>query len=117
MNVFPGIVIFALGLAFVVAPITTTALGDIPVDSSGVGSGVNNALARIAGLVAVAVVPLLAGLSHSSDLTGAAVLPGYQRAVLVCAALCLLGAILAWFGFTPDTGKVSANESQDSSDK
>ncbi len=98
------------------APITTTALGDIPVDSSGVGSGVNNALARIAGLVAVAVIPLAAGLSHSSDLTGAAVLPGYQRAVLLCAALCLVGAAMSWFGFTADTGKVTADQAEQPTD-
>ncbi len=112
VNVLPGILVFALGLAFVVAPITTTALGDIPVDSSGVGSGVNNALSRISGLVAVAVVPLLAGLSHSTELTGSAVLPGYQRAVIICAALCLAGAALSWFGFTRETGRVVA-DSQD----
>ncbi len=116
VDVFPGITVFALGLAFIVAPITTTALGDIPVDSSGVGSGVNNALARIASLVAVAVIPLLAGLSHSSDLTGAAVLPGYQRAVLLCAALCLVGAALSWFGFTADTGKVAADSAEQPTD-
>lgn len=107
VNVLPGLLMFSLGLAFVVAPITTTALGDIPVDSSGVGSGVNNALARIAGLVAVAVVPLLAGLTSSGELTGAAVLPGYQRAVLICAGLCGAGAVLSWLGFTRDTGRVT----------
>jgi EmrB/QacA subfamily drug resistance transporter len=106
VNVLPGLLVFALGLAFVVAPITTTALGDIPVASSGTGSGVNNAVARIASLMAVAVVPLMAGLT-SEELSGAAVLPGYRTAVLICAGLCAAGAVLSWLGFTRNTGRVA----------
>lgn len=109
LNVLPGLLVFAVGLAFVVAPITTTALGDIPVASSGTGSGVNNAVARIASLVAVAVVPLMAGLT-GEELSGPAVLPGYRTAVLICAGLCAAGAVLSWLGFTRDTGRVVAAE-------
>ena len=61
--VLPGVVVFGSGLVLVVAPITTTALGDIPVSASGVGSGVNNAVGRVASLIAIAVVPLIAGLA------------------------------------------------------
>lgn len=105
LNVFPAITLFASGLVLLVAPITTTALGDIPVESSGVGSGVNNAIARIAGLVAVAVIPVAAGMSGLSASAGSAVLPGFQRATLICAGLCLSGAAIAWWGFERDTGK------------
>jgi EmrB/QacA subfamily drug resistance transporter len=100
----PGLVIFSLGLTLVVAPITTTALGDIPEQQSGVGSGINNAVARIAGLVAIAAVPLAAGFDTTSatdDLFAA-----YSWAQLLCAGLCLSGAVVAWFGFRPDTGRV-----------
>ena len=105
--ILPGIVIFGLGLVLMVAPITTTALGEIPVEQSGVGSGVNNAIARIAGLVAVAAIPLAAGLTETSAASGAAVFDGYTRAALLAAALTAAGAVLAWFGFTADTGKVA----------
>ena len=101
----PWILVFAGGLVLVVAPITTTALGDIPVASSGVGSGVNNAVARIAGLVAIAVIPVMAGLSGLESNSGAAVLPGYRRATLICAGLCLVGAAISWWGFDRRTGR------------
>ena len=105
--ILPGIVVFGLGLVLMVAPITTTALGEVPVEQSGVGSGVNNAIARIAGLIAVAAIPLAAGLTDATASSGADVFPGYTRAALLAAGLTALGAVLAWFGFTPDTGKVA----------
>lgn len=105
VDVLPPFLVFSLGLALVVAPVTTTALGDIPVTASGIGSGVNNAVARVAGLVAVAVIPLAAGLTTLSASSGSDVLPGFRRATLMCAALCLTGAALSWFGFARETGK------------
>lgn len=107
IDVLPPLLVFAVGLAFMVAPITTTALGDIPVESSGIGSGVNNAVARIASLITIALVPLAAGLSGLNAEAGAAVLPGYRRAMFICAGLMALGAVLAWFGFSKDTGRVA----------
>jgi EmrB/QacA subfamily drug resistance transporter len=55
-QVFPGIVVFAFGLASTVAPLTATVLGAVAEEHSGVASGVNNAIARIAGLLAIAVL-------------------------------------------------------------
>ena len=113
VNVLPPLLLFALGLAFMVAPITTTALGDIPVASSGTGSGVNNAVARIAGLIAIALVPLAAGLTSFDAEAGATVLPGYRRAMLICAALLALAAVLSWFGFSKETGRVTGEATAD----
>lgn len=110
-NVLPPILVFACGLVLLVAPITTTALGDIPVASSGVGSGVNNAVARIAGLVAIAVVPVVAGLSTLDPSAGSSVLPGFHRATLICAGLCVAGAAVSWFGFDSSTGKTQGKAS------
>ena len=73
--ILPAISLFGVGLVFVVAPITTTALGAIPGADAGVASGINNAVARIAGLMAVAVIPLVAGLTGVDAQSGAAVLP------------------------------------------
>lgn len=104
-DVLPGVLVFSAGLTLLVAPITTTALGDIPVESSGVGSGINNALARIGGLIAVTVIPVVAGLGGITASSGLAVMPDYARATLLCAALCAAGAVVSWFGFTATTGK------------
>lgn len=104
-SVLPPLLVFAGGLVLVVAPITTTALGDIPVASSGVGSGVNNAVARIAGLIAIAVIPVVGGLAGVDPTAGSAVLPGYRHATLICAGLCAAGAAISWWGFTRSTGK------------
>lgn len=106
-EVFPGVMVFSVGLTLIVAPITTTALGDIPVAASGVGSGVNNAVARIGGLVAVAVIPVSAGLAGISADAGLAVMPGYNRATVISAAVCAVGAVVSWFGFHRDTGKAT----------
>lgn len=104
-EILPGVLVFSIGLTLLVAPITTTALGDIPVTVSGVGSGVNNAVARIGGLVAVAVIPVIAGLSGISAESGLAVMSGYEHATLITAGVCALGAVVSWWGFHPGTGK------------
>ena len=62
-DVLPPVIVFALGLAVTVAPLTATALAAAPVQHAGLASGVNNAVARVAGLLAVAALPLVAGLS------------------------------------------------------
>ena len=55
-QVFPGIMIFAIGLSITVAPLTAAILGDVPPNQAGIASAVNNAVARIAGLLAIAAV-------------------------------------------------------------
>src|SRR5262249_13795094 len=62
-GVLPGVLVFAAGLVLVVAPVTTTVLGDVGAGHSGAASGTNNAVARIGSLIAVAVLPLTSGLS------------------------------------------------------
>ena len=107
MPILPGLVLFAVGLTIVVAPITTTALGDIPPQQSGIGSGINNAVARIAGLVMIAAVPLAAGLRLDGGTTD--LFAAYTRASLLCAGLCLLGGLIAWVGYQSETGRVVTN--------
>ena len=102
----PGVVIFGIGLTLLVAPITSTALGDIPPEQSGAGSGTNNAVARIASLIAIAAVPALAGLDQAG--ANPEFFSAYSRATLVCALLCVAGAVVAAVGYAPSTGRVSA---------
>lgn len=104
-GVLPWVVLFGLGLTLVVAPVTTTVLADVSGAHAGVASGVNNAVARLGGLITVAVLPLIGGLSGGA-VGGADFLAGYGRTMVAAGALCLLGAAISWFGFTARTGRV-----------
>ena len=90
-GVLPAVLVLALGLATTVAPLTATALNSVSESRAGLASAVNNDVARIGGLVAVAVLPALGGITGLSYLHPAALAHGFQRAVLIAAALCALG--------------------------
>jgi EmrB/QacA subfamily drug resistance transporter len=85
--VLPGILVFGLGITLVVAPLTATVLAAADDEVAGVASGVNNAVARTAGLLGVAVVPLVAG-----GASGAA----FPVAMLVSAGLAVASGGAAW---------------------
>jgi MFS family permease len=89
LGLLPGVSVFGLGLAALVAPLTTAVLKSVDEERSGVASSVNNAVARLAGLLAIAVLPGVAKL-HPGEGEG-----GYQPAMLLCAALCAAGALIA----------------------
>ena len=92
--VLPGAVVFGLGLSLTVAPLTTTVLSAAG-SRAGVASGVNNAVARAAGLLAVAVLPLLAGIAGNDYRDPVAFLAGFRIAMALCAGLLVLGGGLA----------------------
>src|SRR5215207_6207202 len=100
--ILPAVVVFGLGLSLVVAPVTATVLAAADPRHAGVASGVNNAVARTAGLAAVAVLPLIAGLSGTDYENPAALTDGFHGAVLVCAILALGGGALAWLTISND---------------
>ncbi len=91
----PAIVTFGLGMALTVAPLTATVLAAAPVAHAGLASAVNNAVARAAGLMAVAVLPALAGLTGAAYLHPATFSGGFQRAVLIAGGCCAAGGLLA----------------------
>lgn len=91
-GVLPGVLVFGLGLSVTVAPLTSAVLASVTADRAGVASGVNNAISRLAGLVAVAVLPLVAGMTGPGD----TVADGFGFAMLVSAGACALGGVLSW---------------------
>jgi EmrB/QacA subfamily drug resistance transporter len=93
--VLPAVLVFGFGVAIIVAPLTATALAAAPADHAGVASAVNNDVARAAGLIAVAVLPALAGITGQSYLHPAALAHGFKMAALMAAAFCAAGGMLA----------------------
>jgi EmrB/QacA subfamily drug resistance transporter len=67
-DLLPGLLVFALGLSMTVAPLTATVLADADERNAGIASGVNNAIARVASLVAIAAVGALVAASYGSSL-------------------------------------------------
>lgn len=92
-GVFPGVFVLSAGMTLTVAPLTATVLGAVEDAHAGVASAVNNAVARIAGLVMIAVVPAAAGLSGTSD--GLDLETGFGTAMMIAAGTCAVGAVIA----------------------
>ncbi len=90
LQLLPGVVVFGLGLSITVAPLTAAVLGAVPPERAGIGSAINNAVARIAGLIAVAC----AGLIVAGPLDQA----GLRRVLLVCVVLLVIGAVVSAIG-------------------
>lgn len=89
--VLPAVIVFGLGLAITVTPLTSTILASVSEQHVGAASGTNNAISRVAGLLAVAVLPAAAGINTGQSGLG----PGFSRAMLICAVVCALGGVAA----------------------
>jgi len=90
LHVLPGIVLVGLGLSITVAPLTSAVLGSIHPGQAGIGSAINNAVARVAGLVAIAMTGTIVGSALD--------VAGFQRAMVVVAGLMFVGGIVSWLG-------------------
>jgi EmrB/QacA subfamily drug resistance transporter len=86
----PGIAVTGLGMAMTVAPLTAAILGAVDPARAGIGSAVNNAVARIAGLVAIASIGVIVGTRLDVD--------GYHRVAIAIAALLVVGGMISWIG-------------------
>jgi EmrB/QacA subfamily drug resistance transporter len=101
-SILPAVVVYGLGLALVVAPITATVLAAADARHAGLASGVNNAVARTAQLAAVAALPLLVGLSGTDFQDPVALSDGFTTAMLITAALSAAGGVLAFLFISND---------------
>jgi EmrB/QacA subfamily drug resistance transporter len=94
-EVLPAVLVFGLGLAINVAPLTSTVMAAVPAGHAGMASAVNNDVARAASLIAVAVLPAAAGLTGSAYLHPAQFSTGFHTASLISAGLCIVGGAVA----------------------
>jgi EmrB/QacA subfamily drug resistance transporter len=97
-QVLPAVVVFGVGLTITVAPLTATALAAAPAKHAGMASAVNNDVARTGGLVAVALLPVLAGITGKVYLHPLALAHGFRVAMTMAALACAAGGVLAGFG-------------------
>jgi EmrB/QacA subfamily drug resistance transporter len=95
IDVLPGVGLFGLGMTLVVAPLTASVLGAVDDRYAGVASGVNNAASRVGGLLAIAALPLLVGLSGTGYEVPAKLTHAFRGAMVWCAGLMFVSAVLA----------------------
>ena len=98
-DIFPGLVVGGFGMALVMTPMTAAALGSVPVEKSGVGSGVLNTFRQVGGALGIAVMGAIVAAYIDLDAAGrpdpAAFIDGFQRALEVSAGFALLGAVIS----------------------
>jgi len=95
--VLPAVAVFGLGMTITVAPLTAAVLAAVDRRRAGVASGVNNAAARLAGLLGIAVIPAVAGIGSGAGGAMAGGLDhGYAAALRIAAAACAAGGALSW---------------------
>ncbi|NVJ07951.1 MFS transporter [Myxococcus sp. AM001] len=112
-TVLPGIGVLGLGLALTVGPLTAVVLGAVEDRHAGIASGVNNAVARIAGLLAVALLPLLGGLAGDASVD---FLVGTRRALWVSAGLCAVGALCSLLTIPREAGRTTSTRQEHGTD-
>ncbi|MBV9042670.1 MAG: MFS transporter, partial [Acidimicrobiia bacterium] len=95
-DVLPGVLVFALGLSLTVAPLTATVLDAAPDEEAGVASAVNSQVARVAGLIAVAALPIAVGITTATYAHPAELTDGFHTAMVVCGLLAIGGGVLSW---------------------
>lgn len=94
-QLFPGVMVFAVGLSMTVAPLTSAVLGSIGARQAGIGSAVNNAVSRIAGLIGIAAIGLVIGSSFT--------LQAFHRSIIVMSALLMIGGVISCIGIRNTT--------------
>ncbi|MGX5680171.1 MFS transporter [Schumannella luteola] len=89
-QVLPGVLVFAVGLSMTVAPLTAAILSAIPPEQAGIGSAVNNAVSRVAGLVAIALLGIIIATTLDVE--------SFRRVLVVLAVLFAAGGLVSLVG-------------------
>lgn len=92
LQILPGILVFSVGMSITVAPLTAAILGAVPTSQSGIGSAINNAVSRVAGLIAVALAGVMLG--------GVLDFGSFRRIMVITAALFIVGGIMSAVGIS-----------------
>jgi drug/metabolite transporter (DMT)-like permease len=111
-QLLPGLVVFGLGLSMTVSPLTAAILAAVDPAQSGIGSAINNAISRIAGLIAIAFTGVIIG--------GSIDFGGFRQGAYVVAALLTLAGLISWAGIRNDQcdySRVSAHTTAGSHDR
>jgi EmrB/QacA subfamily drug resistance transporter len=105
-SVLPAVLVLGIGLAITVAPLTATAMSSVVAEHAGLASAVNNDVARVGGLLAVAVLPAIAGITGTTYLHSAALSAGFRTAMVISAAGCVVGGAIAGLAITNPSARV-----------
>jgi predicted MFS family arabinose efflux permease len=109
-DLLPGLLVFALGLSLTVAPLTATVLADADESDAGIASAVNNAVARVAGLVGVSVIGVVVASTLVGDNFAAndQSVRAFHQAVAICAGLVAAGGVVGALGIVNPVRAVEA---------
>jgi EmrB/QacA subfamily drug resistance transporter len=109
-DLLPGLLVFSLGLSMTVAPLTATVMADANESDAGIASAINNAVARVAGLVGISVVGVVVAGALAGDTfaRNAASVHAFHVAVAVCAALIAAGGVAGVIGIVNPRRAVNA---------
>jgi EmrB/QacA subfamily drug resistance transporter len=112
VDLLPALVVFSVGLSMTVAPLTATVLADADESDAGIASAINNAVARVAGLVGISAVGAVvaAKLSGATFAQTATSVDAFREAMLICAVLVASGGVIAAFGIENPRRRVKAEE-------
>ncbi|MGY4926509.1 MFS transporter [Streptomyces sp. 900105755] len=95
-DVLPAVLVQGVGMVTLVAPLTASVLASVDTARAGIASGINNAAARAASLIAVAALPLLAGMGPEAYRSPSAFDAAFDRAMPICAGVLVVGSVLAF---------------------
>ena len=112
-TVLPALAVFGVGLAALITPITATVLASVDARHSGIASAVNNAMSRLGQMIAVAALPLAAGLSGAAFYNRAEMAAGFPVAMTIAAGVSFAAALLAWTTISDNALRRSAADAKD----
>jgi EmrB/QacA subfamily drug resistance transporter len=109
-DVVPAMLVFAVGLSITVAPLTATVLADAEERDAGIASAINNAIARVAGLIGVSVLGIVVAQTLVGDTFAAndESVRAFHDVVVICAALVAAGGVVGVLGIVNPRRAVEA---------